>query len=177
MKKLFFCFTCLLLSLSIAAQTQFAKQLLDLTNYAKDGFKPIQGEKNESESESGGIVSNLTVYNTDYKLPGAIKSRIRENNHVIPELSSICYAAIYLEKGDEAAAITMFDELSERLKKELGDGFTYKIQISGDENSDKSLEIRSNEDKRSLITLTCIESESGISGKKDVYITVQWLSR
>ncbi len=153
------------------APTNISKKLLELLDYSKEGFKAITGEEIAEEKKIYDMFHSEHIFKTDYKLPGAIKTRIKDKfNYLAHEIS---YVSTLLADSDEAIATALFNDLSKKIKEGLGNQFTYENQSPGYEKMIKRLYIKSNEYKGRSISLIFADADSGSANKKDVYIKVE----
>jgi hypothetical protein len=109
-------------------QTKFAKQMQQLLDYSKDGFKAIKGE--EVKMKEATTLADLADHTFDQRiywkfktgfLPEATyKSEIRyyPDDKSTKFIASASYTYIFPE--------LTFQKLFEKMKKELSDGFDYK---------------------------------------------------
>ncbi len=105
-------------------KTKFAIQLEQLLNYAKDGFKTIRSEKIEepkNERQAREMLGERphVKYKSTFLPEGAERSEIR----FYPDSSKFIYLAYF---GDPLTHQDLFKKQFEKIKKELGDGFTYE---------------------------------------------------
>jgi hypothetical protein len=148
---------------SSANQTNLAKQLLELLDYAKDGFKAIKGEPNEAMKEKNKY-SGAKYFKTSVALKEAVENYIEETN------SKIKFKADFGKNLTINGGKELFKELSKKIKEGAWNDFEikeYSGYIFGD-----FLKIRRKNDYTHTILLTFDDGEYNETTPK-VYITVE----
>ena len=167
MKKLFIFFLCGFIFFCLSAQKttepQLAKQLLQLLDYAKDGFKAIKGEANTALNEKNNY-SGAKYFKTSVALKDAVENYIEE------KYSKMTFRADFGEKLTQAGGKELFKKLSKAIKEGSWDGFEVK-EYSGYIYGD-FVRVRRNNDYTHSILLTFDDGEYNESDPK-VYITVE----
>jgi hypothetical protein len=156
---------------SSSNQSTFAKQLLELLDYSKDGFSAIRGEKTKTEKKkelSPTVDSNLDVifkevtaiinyYKTSYSLEGAKENSIKETfpNENRMNYSETEFKAVYNKDLSKTQGEELYNILLEQLKKDFTEGFKiedYFVEpLPG--NYSRSVKIKRNDDKTHSIEL------------------------
>ena len=109
-------------------QTQFAKQLLELLAYSKDGFKTIRGEKIKTakeENEYSGNTSIINYYKPKYSMEDAREISIKEtfSDQAHKNISKTEFSALYGDNLSMSEAENIYNNLSTLIKKEFTNDF------------------------------------------------------
>jgi hypothetical protein len=145
------------------AQNNLAKQLLELLDQAKDGFKAIKGESNEAMNGKNKY-SGAKYFKTSIALKEAVENYIEETS------STIKFKADFGKNLTKTGGKELFKDLSKKIKEGVWDDFEikeYSGYIFGD-----YLQIRRKNDYTHTILLTFDDGEYNESFPI-VYITVE----
>lgn len=145
------------------AQTNLAKQLLELLDNAKDRFKTIKGEPNEALNEKNKY-SGAKYFKTSIALKEAVENYIEETN------STIKFKADFGKNLTITGGKEFFKDLSKKIKEGAWNGFEIK-EYSGNIFGDY-LQIRRKNEYTHTILLTFDDGEYNETAPK-VYITVE----
>ena len=170
MKKGFLLCLCGFISLSLSAQKttepQLAKQLLQLLDYAKDGFKSIKGEPDKVLNEK--FETSNRYFKTSFKLEEATSSTI----HVF--YSTVSFNAYFGKNLTKTGGKELFNYLSQVIKGGFADGFTITKSFgTADGDYYDHLTVKRDNDKFHSITLTFVDGDIDENDPIRVYITVE----
>ncbi len=138
--------------------SKLAKQLLELLDYAKDGFKSIRAEKTDTKKYTDPWTTSVTNhYKTNYTLDGALKNKIEElyPNEKYMETPDCSFVALFSEDLTKAKGEDLYNKLSTQIKQEFAGDFEtkeYKDERSGG-GYFKFMSVKRKDDKKHYITI------------------------
>jgi hypothetical protein len=134
------------------------KQLLELLDHSKNGFKAIRGEKTDTKKYTDPWTTSVTnYYKTTYLLDGTIENKIEElyRNEKYMENPDTKFIALFAKELTKAEGENLFNRVSTQLKQEFASGFTpkeFKDDYSGG-GYHKMLWLMKSDDKKHYISL------------------------
>jgi len=161
-------------------QPKLAKQLLELLDYTKDGFKSIKREKNKTERKFNfPIYSIENYYKTGYSLEGSQENSIKETfpNEKYMENPNLLFTATYGKGMTKTEGENLYTKLMTQIKQGFASGFEIREEKTDRYNDYiKTMRVTGDNDKKHYILLNLFFTkgfESFIADKILIEISVR----
>jgi hypothetical protein len=158
-------------------QNELVKQLIELLQYSKDGFKKIKGGKLKTEINKSSTVGESTdYYSTSYSLTGAVNNDLEEMHDEFsdPAEPDIVFKASYGKSLSKTDGENQYDKLLAIIKAAFTTGYNVKEKNNdlGNGSYYKKLEVVPKNDENHYIQLG-LTVYSGLQGGDQATVEIK----